>query len=296
MYAGSFDAAIQEQRAVIDLNPAFVQGYAGLALALLAAGKRDEAVAAWRSLEALGGAGASAAVEGLADLAVFEGRLSDARELLERGIAADRATKDEEASARKLAMIAEVHLAAGREPEARAAAEEAARAASSDWVIASAASTLAAAGAEARALALAGELSSRLGPEPRMYAALVRGEVEMRRKAWPAAVGRFQEAVQLIDGWLARYALGHAYLAAGAYPEAQDQLERCVRRRGEATDVPLDIAPTFRLYPLAEYDLGLVDEALHSASAAERFRSFLAVKTGDEDALVRDARRHLAVR
>lgn len=296
MYAGDFEAAIQEQKAVIELNPAFVQGHIGLALAQLAAGRRDDAEATWKRLEGMGPEGASAAAEGLADLAAFEGRLADARILLERGTAADRARRDGDAASRKLAMLASVHLAQGQQARALAAAGEALQPDATDFVAFSAASVYAAAGEERRALAAADDLQKRLGAEPHMYAEMVRGAVDLRRRSYADAVTRFRAAGALVDSWLARCLLGRAYLEAGELPAAQDELERCERRRGEATDVSLDVVPTYRLFPRVEYDLGRALEGLRSPAAADRYRAFLALKRSDEDPMVGDARRRLGGR
>ncbi len=93
MYAGDFDAAIREQQASLELNPGFVQAAKGLALAQFAAGQRDAALATWKKLE---GIDASASAEGLADIALYDGRLADARAILEKAVEADVAAKDSE--------------------------------------------------------------------------------------------------------------------------------------------------------------------------------------------------------
>lgn len=296
MYAGDFEAAIQEQKAVVELNPAFVQGYVGLALAQLAAGRRDDAEATWKRLEGLGPEGASAAAEGLADLAAFEGRLAEARTILEKATAADRTRRDADAASRKLAQLASVYLAQGQASRALAVAGEALQAEATDFVAFGAASAYAAAGEEKRALAVAEDLQKRLGAEARMYAELVRGEVELRRRSYAEAVARFRAAGGRVDSWLARCGLGRAYLEAGELPAAQDELEKCQRRRGEATDASLDVVPTYRLYSRVEYDLGRALEGLESPAAADHYRAFLALKKGDEDPLVGDARRRLGGR
>ena len=93
MYAGKFDEAMIEQKKVIELQPTFLSGYVGLALAQIAAGRRDEAVATWQKLREIGDEGASSSAEGLADLAVMEGRLAEARAILDAGIKADSGAK-----------------------------------------------------------------------------------------------------------------------------------------------------------------------------------------------------------
>ncbi len=291
MYAGDFEAAIQEQRAVLEAKPGFVNGAIGLALAQAASGRRDDAVATWKGVQATGPAGASAAAEGLADLAVAEGRLADARASLEPGIDADLAAKDPDAAARKLVMLAEIHLATRQPARAAAAATRARQLSDGEYVRFLAARVLASAGGEAAARAVAGELDARLSAEPRMYAAILRGDLELRRRRFPDAIAQYKEAVTRVDGWVARAALAHAYLEAGAFTEAHGELERCVARKGEATDLFLDVVPTWRAYPPVLFDLARALDGLRSPAAAEAWRAFLATKRGDEDPLVAEARR-----
>ncbi len=298
MYAGAFDEAVQEQERVLEENPRFGNGHIGLALAQLAAGRRDAALSTWGRYRALGGADASSAVEGLADLALYEGRISEARALLEPALARDVAAKASDSAARKLVMIAEAHLAAGERTRSAAAAQRALAAGASDYVLFQAAMVLAQLGEReaGRAAAIADDLEKRLEPEKRMFAELVRGTIELRTEGRAHGIEHLKSAVQRLDSWLARFALGRAYLEAGAFPQAQDELEKCEKRRGEATDVFIDNVPTYRLYPAVRYYLGRTHEALSSPAAGDWYRSFLAVKRGDEDSMVADARHRLALR
>jgi tetratricopeptide (TPR) repeat protein len=294
-YAGELEAAVQEQQKVVEQNPRFVNGWIGLALAQLVAGKRDAALASWEALRALGSDGASAAAEGLADLAALEGRLADALRLLDEGAAADLQTKDTDAAGRKLATAAALQLSLGRHAQAIAAAERALRTSDTEYVQYSAGVVLAGAGADQRAREIADALERRLAAEPRMYAELVRSTIELTRGKPAEAVAHARVATQHLDAWLARFALGHAYLEAGAVAQAQDELERCERRAGEAADVFLEVVPSYRLFSLVKYHLGRTHEALRNpAAAAEQYRAFLAVKRSDEDPIVLDARRRLA--
>jgi tetratricopeptide (TPR) repeat protein/TolB-like protein len=293
MYAGDFEAAIQEQRAVLEANPGFVNGAIGLALAQAASGRRDDAVATWHRLRATGPAGASAAAEGLADLALAEGRLADARASLEPGIEADLAAKDPDAAARKLVMLAGIHLAIRQPAKAIAAANRARQASDGEYLRFGAARVLAAAGDERAARGVADELDARLSAEPRMYAAILRGELEVRHRRFPDAIAQLKGAVARVDAWVARAALGRAYLEASAFTEAHAQLERCALQRGEATDLFLDVVPTWRAYPAVLFDLARALEGLRSPAAPEAWRAFLASKRGDEEPQVVEARRRL---
>jgi tetratricopeptide (TPR) repeat protein len=294
MYAGDLEGAIKEQRKVIELNPAFVNGHVGLALALTASGQRDAAVAAWEKLATVSPDGASSAAEGLADLALFEGRAGDARTILEKGVATDLAAKDEEAAARKLLLLGGALLSSAQGAKgAVAAADRARQLSSTDYVQFEAGMLLAMAAEEKKARAVADDLDKRLGAEARMYAEILRGTVAMKKRAFSEAVARYKVAGQQVDSWMARYALGRAYLEAGAYAQAQEELEKAARRRGEAADAYLDFFPTFRHFGPVLYYAARAQEGLNTPAATETYRAFLAQKKGSDDPLIADARKRV---
>jgi tetratricopeptide (TPR) repeat protein len=295
MYAGDFDAAIQEQRKVLEINPRFGKGYVGLALAQYASGRRDEALATWDRLAAVDADGASDAFEGLADVALYESRLAEARALLEKGIEADTREKRDEELARKLLMLAALQTTAGQGAKAVALAERARKLTDTDHVQFQAGMVLLGAGDEKKVRAIADDLEKRLGADPRMYSLLLQGGLASRKKSHAEAVARFKAAAQLVDAWPARYGLGRAYFEAGAYAQALEEFEKVVARRGEATDIFLDIVPTYRVQSLAQYYLARTQEALKSPAAVESFKAFLAPKRGSDDPLVADAKRRAGV-
>src|SRR5260370_9037151 len=118
MYAGDFGVAIRDQRKVLEKYPSLEYGYIGTALPELALGHSEEAAETYGRLEKLGAGGSSAASAGLADLALYEGRASDAVRILEKGIANDLANKNADGAAIKLAMLAEPKLLIGKPTEA----------------------------------------------------------------------------------------------------------------------------------------------------------------------------------
>jgi tetratricopeptide (TPR) repeat protein len=293
LFVGDLEGAIREQEKVLETSATFTNGYIGLALAQLAAGKHDAALATWQKLQQRGGDREAAALEGLADLAMYDGRLSDARKLLEEGIQADLSRKDGDTAARKLAMLAELHLTLHQPRPALAAAERALKLSHDEAVVFTVAQVYALEGDEKRAQALASELDGRIAADARMYAELVRGAIELRRGNHGEAIARFRSAVQRLDAWVARYALGRAYVEAGAFPQAIDELERCSKRHGEAADAFQATAPTYRFYPRAQYYLARAYEGVKSPAAAEKYQAFLALKKTSEDPLVNDARARL---
>jgi tetratricopeptide (TPR) repeat protein len=294
MYAGDFATGIQEQQTVLQMNPKFVLAYVGLALSQLGAGKSEDAQATWNRLAALGPDGASAAAAGLADLALYEGRLGDVPGILAKAIEADVAAGNGDAAARKLLQLAQAHLAQGQGALAVSEAERARSLSKDVSVSVGAGRVWIEAGEEKKALAAAAELEQSVESDPRMYAALLKGEADLKRGDVRNAILRLQDARKLADAWLVRYDLGRADVEVGAFTEADQELEVCWKRRGEAMAVYLDEVPTASLLPPVQYYLGRAREGLKSATgASDAYKSYLSALKGDGGPLAADARRRL---
>jgi eukaryotic-like serine/threonine-protein kinase len=295
MYAGDFETAIREALSLLQLNPSFAKGYCTLALAQFAQGQAAQAAETYNRLRGLSAWGASNASAGVADMALYDGRVTEATGILENGIAGDLANKDAEGAANKLATLAAALAGAGRKPAAISAAERALAQDRGEQILYVAALSYLQAGAEAKARDLAAELGKRTEADPRAYGKLVEGEILLARRDAPGAIQAFEQARKIADTWLGRLAMGRAYLAAGKFTEAYTELENCQKRRGEATSVFLDDLPTFHYFPLVYYYFGRAQEGLKSAGAADSFKTFVAIKEkGEADPLVEDARRRLA--
>ncbi|MCI0391496.1 MAG: protein kinase [Acidobacteria bacterium] len=295
MYAGDFETAIREANKVLEINPSFGKAYIALALSKLAQGQSAQAAETYQRLAGISVWGASSAVNGLADLALYEGRLSDAAAILGKGIESDRASNNNTGTAYKLTTLAYSHLTRGQTGPALAAVDQAVARTKNEGMLFVAARVYLGAGQEKKALDLALELSARLEPEPQLCAKLIEGEVQMARGKARQALNLFLEAQRLDDTWLGRFDLGRAYLELGAFTEASSEFEACLKRRGEATAVLLDDVPSYRYLPPVYYYLGRAQEGLRSPGAAESYRTFLTIKEkGDGDPLVADARRRLA--
>jgi tetratricopeptide (TPR) repeat protein/TolB-like protein len=293
MYAGDFAAAEKQARAVLELNREFPKAHVALALAQLAAGRAEEAEQTYRTLDALPGAAKYYAAAGLADLLTYGGRLADAAIVLERAAKAEEAGSASR-HARLLVMLAEVRGLQGRRNDALALAARAAARSEDEGVLFLAGRLLAASGRAADAKAAAAKLGDRLEQEPRIYARLIEAEIELARGSARDAIPMLQAAQQIADSWLGRLGLARAFLAAGALPEADSELDRCIQRRGEATCVLLDDVPSYHEFAPVVYYHGRVLEALKSPGGAEAYKEFLAIKAnGDEQGLVADARRRL---
>ena len=98
----------------------------------------------------------------------------------------------------------------------------------------------------------------------------------------------------LLDTWLGRFGLGRAYLAAGQFPQADSEFERCQKRRGEALQLVLNDEPTYAFLPPLYYYQGLVREGLKSEGSVDSYREYLNFRgTSTEDPLVKDIQKRI---
>ncbi len=294
MYAGDFDAAIRESEGILKINPSFEKAYLCLGIAQVQRGSVPEAEETYQRLAKLSDWGSSEAALALGDLALYEGRFHDAVTVLEKGIAADLAQKNETAASVKVLALAGAQLSLNQRDLALKSAARAVGYDADESVLYSAAHVDIEAGNTSAASALAKRLDERFEPEPRALAKLVEGELQMASGKLHDAVSSFEDGQKLADTWLGRFDLGRAYLAAKQYPEAQEEFDVCLKRRGEASSVFLDDEPTVRYMPALYYDSGLARSGLHSAAALDDFRTFITLKQHSEkDPMVLDARRRL---
>lgn len=294
MYAGDFDTAIKESQKLLELNPKFEKAYICLAVAQLAKGDDTAAAETYRKAAPLSAWGASAAAVGLADIALYQGRPDEALSILEPALKADLVAKDTSRAAAKYVMQAEAWLMKGQNAKAIAAAERAVSGSTDESLLYPAAMVFLEAGKSDKAVELGQKLSQRLEPDPAAYGKLIAAEVEMQRKAYRDAIRSFQDSQKIADTWIGRLGLGRAYLEAGAFPDADTELDACVRRRGEAASVFLDDEPSWRYFAPVDYYLGRARQGLQSPDAAEAFRNYLkAREKSANDPLAVDAKKRL---
>ena len=292
-YASDFDGGEREARAAIELGTPW--GWQALALALTGKGQVLEAADVYRKLGSLAGAGPSYASSGLADLASYEGRYSDAAQLLRAGADDDLRVRDTGRAAAKLAALAFARLSAGTKSAAVAAADEALQASDTVPIRFLAARILAEAGEVGKARALAAALGRELQAEPQAYGRIVEGNAALASGDPRAAIKAFSEATALVDTWIGRFDLGRAYLAAGAFTQADSEFDRCLKRRGEALSLLLDEEPTYAYFPQVLYYQGRVREGLNSTGYVDAYRAYLVIREkAGEDPLVSGIRIRLS--
>ena len=294
MYAGDFESAIKESESIIKENSSKEKAYLCLGVSQLQRGSPGEAIATYEHLAKLSPWGASEAALALGDLAIYQGRFADAIRLLRGGVASDKAQKNEGRAAVKLVALAAAELLAKQRASALKSAREAVSATDDESVLYGAAEVYFGSGDIQQAIPLSKKLSARFEPEPQSLALLIEGEAQIRHGQLHEAVASFEQAQKTADTWLGRYDLGRAYLEAKLYPEAQNEFDVCLKRRGEASAVFLDDNPTLRYLPPVYYFSGLARAGLNSSSATDDFKAFLAIKQQSEaDPMVLDAKRRL---
>jgi eukaryotic-like serine/threonine-protein kinase len=288
--AGEFEKAEQEAKA-LPQNPFTLQvaAYSEIGRGLL-----PQAVQTYQKIAATGPAGESAAALGLGDLAIYEGRFSEAIDILDRGATADMTAKNANKAAIKLTAAAYAHLLRGRKPQVIATADRALAVGTSLAVRFLAAHLLADAGALDKAQTQAASLSAELPAQPRAYGKILDGVIALNSGRPGDAVRILNEANGMLDTWFGRFELGRAYLAARALPQADAEFDRCIARRGEALTL-MDEGPTYGYLPMVYYYQGRVREALNTNSFADAYRHYLDIRgASTEDPLVPDVRRRAA--
>ena len=293
VYAGDYGTAAEVAGKVLAQNASYVDAYGALAMAQAGQGRVVEAEQTYQKMAAINSRGAEMATTGLADLLLYQGRTKDAMALLQTANDASAKMDDSRLAAHSL-LLAEAKLAAGASSEAATEAKAALTHDNGTVVQFSAARVYVEAGQYAPVQGLITQLSARLDSDSQAYGKLLEGEMSLKRGDAKRAIALFQDAERLSDTWIGRVDLGRAYLDAGAFIEADSELEKCLKRRGEASAVYLDDVPTFRAIPPVYYYLGRAQEGLKSPAADESFKTFLSIKEkGDEAGLVKDAQRRV---
>jgi tetratricopeptide (TPR) repeat protein/predicted Ser/Thr protein kinase len=283
-FSGDFQGGEGEARKALEINPSLEEGYLALAEAQLGQGQISQVTETYHSLEKLSDRGASTAAIGLADLAAYEGRFAEAVRLLERGATADLEAKRAEDAANKFAKLAYVQLLREQKTAAIAAADKAVAHDQSVQTRFLAGRIYAETGESAKAQKLVAILSPELQVEPQAYAKIIEGKSALKQGDSRQAIKAFTEANKLLDTWIGRLELGRAYLEAGLFVEADSELDRCIKRRGEAMELFMDDVPTYAYLPVVYYYQGRVREALKSAAFAESYRNYLNIRgQADED-------------
>jgi len=288
-YAGDFQTAEREVQALEKPTD-----FATLAVAFskLGQGLVPDATEMYEKLATMSARGKAWAASGLGDLAVYEGRFSDAVQMFEQGAASDLAAKNGDKAARKFTSLAYVHLQRRQKGPAIAALDKAllnSKAIQNRFL---AARMLIEAGAIARARTIAADLSSELPAEPHAYGKIIDGEIALKNGDPREAIKILTDANGILDTWLGHFDLGRAYLELRAFPQADSEFDRCIKRRGEALSLLVDEEPTYGFFPMVYYYQGRVREGLNRALSAESYLEYLKIRgNSTEDPLLPQVRK-----
>ena len=292
-YGGDFQTGEQEALAAQELGSPL--GLLPLAFAQLGQNQLSQATESYQELgraSALGRLGASFAASGLGDLALYEGRFSDAVRILEEGAAADLASKNADRAAAKFASVAYAHLLRGQKGAAAAAAEKALANSQAVKIRFLAARVLVEADQVAKARPLIAGLASEMQAEAQAHAKILEGDLFLKNGNPQQAIKVLTEANGVLDTWIGHFDLGRAYVDAGLFAQADSEFDRCLTRRGEALALFIDEEPTYGYLPPVYYYQGRAREGLKTDGFAQSYGEYLNIRgQSKEDPLLQDARR-----
>jgi serine/threonine protein kinase/Flp pilus assembly protein TadD len=291
--SGDFQTGEREARTALELSPTDT-AQLDLGEAQFGQGKLADAAQTYHGLEKFGSSGASLAASALADLALYQGRLSDAVRLLEQGVNADLQAKAPESAANKLAALAYVELLRGNSRAAVASAEKAAATAQTLQVRFLTGRVFAEAGEAAQAKKIAASLAKETQAEPQAYGKIIEGKLALKQGDSHLAIKDITDANTLLDTWMGRFELGRAYLEAGQFAEADSEFDRCIKRRGEAIELLMNDMATYGYFPYVYYYQGRVRQGLKTPAFADSYRTYLSFRgQSTEDPLVTEVRKSL---
>jgi len=292
-YTGDFPTAEPEARKVLEVNPSFEIAYAALAYAQIGQSQLAEAIKTYQHLEKVSSFGQSMAAQGLADIALYEGRLADAVRILETGAAADLQAGRPDSAAADYGLLAYAQLLRKQKAAALAAADKALANSKTVSTRFAAARVYAATGETAKARKLAEGLATESQLEAIVYAKLIEGEATLAEKDPRRAIQVLNEANRQFDTWIGRFDLGRAYLDAGLFPEADSEFDRCIKRRGETLDL-FDYVTTYSYLPEVYYYQGRAREGMNSPGFRDSYGTYLSIREkAGEDPLLPEIRRRL---
>lgn len=294
-YGGDFQTGEHEARLAQELGSSL--SFLALAFAQLGQEQLPQAAESYQALgkvDSLGPIAASYEASGLGDLAVYEGRFSDAVRILGQGAGADLTAKSADRAAAKFVALGYVYLLRGQEGPAVAAAEKALANSNAVKTRFLSARILVEAGQIARARAIAAGLASEVQADPQAQARIIEGLAFLKGGDNRQAIKSFNDANTVLDTWVGHFDLGRAFLEAGQFAQADSEFDRCLKRRGEALSLFLDEEPTYGYLPPVFYYQGRVREALKSAGFTDSYRKYLAIRgKSSEDPLVLEIRRRV---
>ena len=298
-YSSDFQAGEQEARAIQDPG---VFGLLALAFAQVGQDQLAQAADTYRAAGAIDAQGASYMASGLGDLAIYEGRFSEAERILGVGAADDVKSQDSERAAAKYAALGYARLQQRKTGPAVAAAEEALKASQAVKYQFLAARIFVEAGETARAGQISAGLGKHILAEPRAYGKIVDAAIARRGADLNKAMTLLMEANTLFDTWIGHFDLGRVLLDAaiaakdlGLFAQADSEFDKCFNRRGESLSMFLDEEPTAGYFPPLLYYRARARQGVSQDGASEAYAAYLVIRgNSKEDPLAQEARKHVS--
>jgi serine/threonine protein kinase/tetratricopeptide (TPR) repeat protein len=294
-YSGDFATCEREARELQKLNLSDEDGFQILAYAQIGQERLEQAAETCKEMEKLSDRGASLAASGLANLALYQGRYRQAKQILEKASAVDLTAKQPDRAADHLAMLAYAQVLQGEKQPAIVTAEKALANSQSVKISFLAGRTFVAAGEFTKAQKVASDLNSKVQPGPQAYSKLIVSDIALQRGDAKQAISLLEDAKNLVDNWIVHFDLGRAYLAAGLFVEADAEFERCIQRRGEALELFADDTQTYNYVAPVYYYVGRAQQGIGSSGAANSYAKFVSIQDkGDGSPMLQDAKKRLA--
>ncbi|MGS2721295.1 tetratricopeptide repeat protein [Paraglaciecola aestuariivivens] len=272
MYSGKFTEASEMAKSLVEDEPNYGTGYLPLAIGYLATGDFAKARDTYNKMTkaTLTEFRESTATLGLADLEMFRGNFSAAREILTPAIKRDIEANKEHHAAVKLIALAQTEFASGNHEAALDFANKALTLSSRDSILVGAARIFLDSNLIEKTEDIANTLSAKLQKHSRAYGLMIKGAIKRKEGNFIEAFDTLGAAVQFADLWLIRLEIGKTYLAAGYYVEALDEFVKCEKNKGQATAVFLDDLPSFRYLSTLPYWTARAQEGLGNIEVAKQ--------------------------
>ena len=245
MYAGEFETLRSEANLVLEQNPEYFKAYMFLGIADLVDGDAESARSRYARMAEVSEPARSLSAIGLADIALYEGDGAAAIEILQAGLAEDRAADNQRGLSAKLVALAQAQLLTDDVASAMGTLEQV-EGSREDGHLVPMSEIYAEQGEYDKAFAVAEGFRQQFRPTARAYADLIDGINAYHQGEYVPAIDSLQSALQHADLWIVRFYLAKAFLDAGYPAEATAEFDACINRRGEAGNLFFDDVPTWR--------------------------------------------------
>ena len=257
MYASRFDVAAAAAIDVIEMDPGNAYANFVVAQTQAVAGDLTAAESTYQKMTGFDQFARSVAAEGIADLALYQGDVSTALQVLDAAIETEMSYGALNTVAIKHVMRVDAFLLAGDEEQAIAAANAALAIEEKDpAVLVPAAIAYIQLAKFDAAQSIIDTLSQGFSESRRAYAEALRAQMASAQGDSDTAISAANAAIELADLWLIRLIRANIFLEANRMSDAEADLRVCEERIGEGIAVFLNDRPSLRLMKKLEIALG----------------------------------------